>query len=91
MPRALMMDSRKELIIYFIHSDISSNLGQLKYFGLEGENKGQESDHDPEELLAHPDDAADPSQQGQLADGEVRPRLLHLDQDHHHHYHHHHH
>ena len=45
---------------------------------VDADEVGGQGDDDPEELLAHADDAADPGEEGQGGDVELRPRLLHL-------------
>ena len=54
----------------------SSNFRQLKKFWFECKKEWEESDHDPEELLPHPDNAADPGKQGQVAFGIIKVIII---------------
>ena len=56
----------------------SSTEGVFTNVWIDADEVGGQGDDDPEELLAHADDAADPGEEGQGGDVELRPRLLHL-------------
>ena len=60
------------------HNVFSSTEGVFTNVWIDADEVGGQGDDDPEELLAHADDAADPGEEGQGGDVELRPRLLHL-------------
>ena len=57
----------------------SSNFRQLKKFWFECEKEWEQSDYDPEELLPHPDNTANPGEQGQVACGIISVIIIVLD------------
>ena len=62
----------------FISNVFSSTEGVFTNVWIDADEVGGQGDDDPEELLAHADDAADPGEESQGGDVELRPRLLHL-------------
>ena len=62
----------------FISNVFSSTEGVFTNVWIDTDEVRGQGDDDPEELLAHADDAADPGEESQGGDVELRPRLLHL-------------
>ena len=62
----------------FISNVFSSTEGVFTNVWIDADEVRGQGDDDPEELLAHADDAADPGEESQGGDVELRPRLLHL-------------